>query len=380
MSGISHHSTIVCGDKHTMCISTNNEVYSIGLHFKGAHGFDEGLVFPPRVIPSLWNIISIACGGDHSLCLDSKGNVFGLGSNRYGQLGLGFLDQINEPQKLPISSIKQITCGASYSICVNEEGIMFSFGDSTSGKLGHGDNERHFIPKKICTLKNIDFIDTFGTHTLVKTFDGKLFGFGYNKYGELGIGNDINQSRPVECEEYPEDVVDIKCGHNHTIILTSNNEVYSCGANYSGQLGMQIPNIYGPSPVFKKIEELTNIIRIESGVTHCLCIDIHYNLFVFGYNEEGQLGLETDTTSNCFPIKHPSLSNIIDVSKGGNHTFVKTSNNEIYAFGSNKFSQLGIKTEDDKQLTPIRVFEDNEDIWFSNINKSKAKSARSIWS
>ena len=56
--------------------------------------------------------------------------------------------------------------------------------------------------------------------------------------------------------------------------------------------------------------------------------------------------------------------------------FVKTSNNEIYAFGNNDDFQLGIQTEDNEQITPIRVFEDNEDIWFSNINKSKAKSAR----
>ena len=75
-------------------------------------------------------------------------------------------------------------------------------------------------------------------------------------------------------------------------------------------------------------------------------------------------------------MKHPSLSNIIDISKGGTHSFIKTSNNEIYAFGLNKFSQLGIKTEHDYQLIPIRVCEGNEDIWFSNINKSKAKSAR----
>ena len=89
----------------------------------------------------------------------------------------------------------------------------------------------------------------------------------------------------------------------------------------------------------------------------------------------GQLGLG-DTNNRDKPIKHPSLSNIIDISKGGYHSFVKTSNNEIYAFGLNQYSQLGIKTEDENQLTPIRVFEDNEDIWFSNINKSKAKSAR----
>merc|ERR1712224_801040 len=91
----------------------------------------------------------------------------------------------------------------------------------------------------------------------------------------------------------------------------------------------------------------------------------------------GQLGLG-DRNNRNKPIKHPSLSNIIDISNGGNHSFIKTSNNEIYAFGNNEYSQLGIKIENRKQLTPIRVFEDNEDIWYSNINKSKAKSARSI--
>ena len=75
--------------------------------------------------------------------------------------------------------------------------------------------------------------------------------------------------------------------------------------------------------------------------------------------------------------KVTALSNIIDISKG-EQTFIKTSKNEIYAFGRNEYSKLGIKTEDENQHTPIRVFEDNEEIWFSNINKSKAKSARSI--
>ena len=40
--------------------------------------------------------------------------------------------------------------------------------------------------------------------------------------------------------------------------------------------------------------------------------------------------------------------------------------------------QLGKQTIYDVQTKPIRVFEDNEDIWFSNTSKSKAKSARSI--
>ena len=131
------------------------------------------------------------------------------------------------------------------------------------------------------------------------------------------------------------------------------------------------------STLFVKLEELSDIIRIECGSYHSICLDINNDMYIFGKNIYGQLGLG-DNDNRDKPIKHPSLSNIIDISKGGNNTFVKTSNNEIYAFGYNRYSNLGIKTEGEYHITPIRVFEDNEDIWFSNINNSKVKSARSI--
>ena len=104
-----------------------------------------------------------------------------------------------------------------------------------------------------------------------------------------------------------------------------------------------------------------------------MCLDIYNNLYIFGSSSHGQLGLEEYNT-RYKPIKHPTLSNIIDISSKGMHTFVKTSNNEIFSFGLNDYSQVGIET-DDIQTTPIRVFQDNEDIWCSNINKSKVKSA-----
>ena len=106
-----------------------------------------------------------------------------------------------------------------------------------------------------------------------------------------------------------------------------------------------------------------------------MCIDINNNLWFFGSNEHGQLGLG-DNLDIYKPIQHPTLSNIIDISSGGNHTFVKTIDNKIFAFGANKHSQIGIETEDDNQLTPIQVFIDKEDIWCSTIGKSKQKSAR----
>ena len=76
--------------------------------------------------------------------------------------------------------------------------------------------------------------------------------------------------------------------------------------------------------------------------------------------------------------EHPSLSNIIDISKGSEYTLVKTSNNKIYAFGEIELTNLG-KTEACYTMNPTQVFEGKEDIWHTKSRSIlKAKSARSI--
>ena len=105
-------------------------------------------------------------------------------------------------------------------------------------------------------------------------------------------------------------------------------------------------------------------------------IDINHSIFLFGDNYYGQLGLGENQERNIKKaIQHPLLSNIIDISSKGLHTFVKTSSEEIYAFGYDRFAQLGIDIKGNKQLTPIQVFQNN-DLWCSNTTSiSKAKSA-----
>ena len=169
---------------------------------------------------------------------------------------------------------------------------------------------------------------------------------------------------PYRICNWPKNIVDIKCGDNHTLVLISNQTVYACGSNHVGQLG--IISKFGQEQILRKIDTLSEIVRISCGYNHSMCIDAYDNLYIFGHNYRGQLGLG-DTDNRNKPIKHPSLSNIVDILCGGHCTFVKTSNNEIYAFGCNDCSQLGIETQGDNQLTPIRVFEDNEDIWGQQI-------------
>ena len=377
-------SLMCCTDERTVCVSTEGNVFSFGRNEKLKEP-----IFPPKQISSLESIKSVCTGYGHIVCLDNDGNVFTLGNNPFRQLGIGedestplFTDQ---PQKVNLPSIQQISCNGMFTTCLSQNGDVYTFGNNTYGQIGsEGDEIACGIPFHIVSLEDINFVECGYNFILCKSNNGDVYGWGCNEYGQLGLGDFDNRRVPTKCEYWPKDIVDIKCGGAHTIVLVQSQEVYSCGDNDSAQLGRYVEPEYifksddyleYTSSSLQKIPLLSEIIRIETGDNHSMCIDTNNDIYVFGSNYEGELGLG-DTDNRYEPIKHPSLSNIIDVSSGGNHSFVKTSNNEIYAFGNNQCLQLGIQTEDEFQITPIRVFEDNEDIWFSNINKSKAKSAR----
>ena len=369
-------STIVCGFRCTLCLSTDRNVDSFGVSGYGVHGHKDTHILSPRSIPSLKNIKSVSCYLILSACLDYDGNVYIFGSNNYGQLGIGVdkdtLEYTHIPQKVNLPSCKEVSCGRMFTICLSDDDLIYSFGHNENGQLGLGNNESYNSPKVIESLKDVEFIECGEAHAFCKTFNNEVYCWGYNYCGQLGLGNRDSQNTPKLSSLSNEDIIDIKCGCAHTLVLTSKEDVLSCGNYENGHLGRFIGGDCSTS--FEKIEELSEIIRIECGYDYSMCIDINNDLFLFGANEYGQLGLG-DTGNRYTPIKHPSLSNIIDISKGGWHTFVKTSKKEIYAFGNNEHSQLGINAVVARQLTPIRVFEDKEDIWCSN-SKPKAKSAR----
>jgi alpha-tubulin suppressor-like RCC1 family protein len=77
---------------------------------------------------------------------------------------------------------------------------------------------------------------------LALTKSGKCFSWGYNEYGKLGFQfdaedfGDYHKPKIINSPIY-EKVVQISCGCNHSLLLTKSGDLYGFGHNKYGQIG-----------------------------------------------------------------------------------------------------------------------------------------------
>jgi hypothetical protein len=129
---------------------------------------------------------------------------------------------------------------------------VWTWGSGARGQLGHNDRADAFVPRELVpgrvTGKAV-FVAAGGAHTIVVTGAGKLWAFGCNAFGQLGLGRsggagDRPRDRLVptpvgEGEEALESVVFrlVACGDAHSVAVAQDGGLWSWGRGHRGRLG-----------------------------------------------------------------------------------------------------------------------------------------------
>ncbi|KAJ0097762.1 hypothetical protein Patl1_28023 [Pistacia atlantica] len=232
---------IACGDSHCLAVTMEGEVQSWGRNQNGQLGLgttEDALV--PQKIQAFQgvSIKMVAAGAEHSVAVTENGELYGWGWGRYGNLGLGDRNDRLIPEKISTLNLQgermvMVACGWRHTISVSSSGGLYTYGWSKYGQLGHGDFKDHLVPHKLEALRDsfISQISGGWRHTMALTSDGKLYGWGWNKFGQVGVGDNADHCSPVQ------KVVQISCGWRHTLAVTDRQNVYSWGRGTNGQLG-----------------------------------------------------------------------------------------------------------------------------------------------
>lgn len=153
----------------------------------------------PKIL--LENIIKIKCGLEHMVVLTSDAKIYVWGSNQCGQLGLPSIKNMNILTELVLPGIvvKKISCGANYTIILTVDNKLYSFGSNKYGQLGLGDCRMRSVPEQIMfTFPLIKSIRSGSHHTICTTIIGDIYVWGRNTNCQLGLGDNIGRKFPTK--------------------------------------------------------------------------------------------------------------------------------------------------------------------------------------
>jgi alpha-tubulin suppressor-like RCC1 family protein len=263
-----------------------------------------------------------------------------------------------------LSSVSQVFSGYS-STCALKTGdsSLNCWGSGSYGTLGTGSTEATVsFPTQVKDvsgsglLTNISQVGIGYNHVCALKDDNYAYCWGYNRNGQLGIGNTANQSLPNQVKGVggtgtAPPFSQISVGYNHTCSLKSDGTaVYCWGGNDYGQIGIgntirqtgliQVKGVSGSG-------YLSNISQIASGYNFNFAIDTNNSfIYAWGQNNRGQLGIG-DTENQYYPVRitdfdgDGKLSDIIQISAGYYHSCALKAAGTVLCWGRNSSGQLG---------------------------------------
>ena len=137
--------------------------------------------------------------------------------------------------QLKSEKIKSIACGTTFTLVLSSNGQVFSFGLNESNQLGHSTNNLtntlrlNCISSEIINKKTIKFISCGRDHSLLLSSDGEVFSFGNNLRGQCG--NSIKSRNSNLCKiKLRRKAIAIAAGSYYSIAIIEGGLVYSWGA------------------------------------------------------------------------------------------------------------------------------------------------------
>ncbi|KFZ26634.1 MAG: Regulator of chromosome condensation (RCC1) repeat protein [Candidatus Izimaplasma bacterium HR2] len=327
-----------------------------------------------------YDFVQIELGDQHSAVLTSDGRVFTWGDNAFSQLGDGTSAERHIPTEITSNfnlntgeKIESIFLGYVHSAALSSEGRVFTWGYNGDGALGDGTTSPTYTPIDITDNFNLNEGETISNislghyHSSAITSDGRIFTWGYNEDGAVGDGTLVDKLLPLEISSHfnlneGEVINSISLNGRISSAITSEDRVFTWGYNFYGQLGDNtIIDKIVPTDItsYFNLNEGESITSIELGGAHSSAISSEDRVFTWGANGSGQLGdgtvtqrnIPTEITDNFNLIGDESISSI---ELGGGHSFALSSNDRVFAWGSNHSGQLGDGTTVDKNL-PIDI-------------------------
>eukprot|EP00439_Symbiodinium_sp_Y106_P054461 s5365_g7.t1 len=329
---------LAVGEAHSAAIDLIGQVWCWGAGSFGrcGHGEEDDNMYPRQVSSMIGkSCCQVALGVCHSLALTARGTIWSWGGYLY--TGHGESDDIETARELDAENLKghaiiEIAAGRFHSMALSGTGDVFSWGSGSMGRLGLGQNiSDRKVPEQISNLRGwVKETQTRGPCASQSWEDGlKPSSF------ETPKGQKAQSLESIEV---------LACGGMHSAAVEKDGSCWLWGTGEYGQNASPEGQDFWKPVLLAAMDPLSGskikVLTIGLGLEHCLMISRNLELFAWGRNHHGQLGLGT-TKDMSEPTFVAALSKVSAVAAGEDHSAAITPGGELYTWGNAECGKLG---------------------------------------
>ncbi len=392
---------ITAGTEHTCVLLDYGTVKCWGRNTSGQLGLGDmvnrgdgagemGLDLPAVRLGTGRTATAISAGTKHTCALLDDGTVKCWGANTYGGLGLGDTATRGDGpgemgDNLPTVNLgtgrtaTAISAGSNYTCALLDDGSVKCWGRNASGQLGLGTIEEmgdepgemgdHLPAADLGTGRTATAISAGLTHTCALLDNGAVKCWGFNGYGQLGLGD--TASRGDHAGEMGDNLPTVDLGTGRTATEVSVGDYRTCavldigtvkcwGAGPHGQLGYGDTTSRGDQSnemgdalptVDLGTDRTATALGRRTNAHTCALLD-NATVKCWGLNNSGQLGLGNNADrgdapgemgDNLLPVNLGSggHATAIAVTSGNLHSCALLSDDSVKCWGENQYGQLG---------------------------------------
>ena len=257
------------------------------------------------------------------------------------------------PPTTPDIRFSHVGTGTYASQAIGSDGNIYKWGDASDKR-----------PVIVTPPTGVHLTQTSAgmNFTLALGSDGNLYSWGFNNQGQLGNGTTTNSGlgkviMPADGTKFTK----ISAGFNYSLAIGSDGNLYGWGDNSYGQLGIGNPSVSPNQQPIKVIlpTGIPKFTQISAGDSHSLALGTDGNLYSWGYNDHAQLGIgASDSDAHAAPSKvnlPTGVPKFTQISAGYKHSLALGTDGNLYSWGTNEKGQLGRSINGAEDGTPRKV-------------------------
>ena len=238
--------------------------------------------------------------------------------------------------------------GGNSACAIQTGGTLWCWGYNGYGQLGLGNETTEQLPTRVGTGTTWASVSGGDTWACAIRTDGTLWCWGDNNYGQLGTGDKTNRLTPTQVGTAATWKA-VSAGAGNTCAIRTGGTLWCWGDNSQGELGTgDTANQLTPT----QVGTATDWATISAGAEDPCATRTDGTLWCWGLNSNGQLGTG-DTANRLTPTQVGTATNWATVSADDSTCATRTAGT-LWCWGAGSDGQLGTGTTDN-QLTPVQV-------------------------